>query len=231
MSKDPAAAEVQKRLFALRDEEYQAFTAKLIPNIPPERVIGVRSPAVKALAKELKNTPLAEEFMQILPHEYNEEYILHGLLLSEEKDFEKTVSLLDAFLPFVDNWAVCDSISPKAFKKADGELTTEIRRWLASGRDYTVRYALGCLMKYFLDDKFRPEYLDLAVNIESGEYYVNMMRAWYLATALAKQYDSTVPILEEKRLDRWTHNKTIQKAVESFRVSVEHKEYLKTLRY
>ena len=131
----------------------------------------------------------------------------------------------------MDNWAVCDSISPKAFKKADGELMAEVRRWLSSGRDYTIRYALGCLMRYFLDDKFRPEYLDLAVDIESEEYYVNMMRAWYLATALAKQYDSTVPILANRRLDRWTHNKTIQKAVESFRVSGEHKEYLKTLRY
>ena len=226
-----AAQYVRERLLALRDEEYQRFTAKLLPNIPPERVLGVRTPDLRALAKELHGTPAETEYLDALPHYYNEENILHAVLLGYEKDYSAAVARMNAFLPYVDNWAVCDVINPKAFGKAGGELISQVKEWIASGEDYTVRFAVSCLMKYFLDEKFRPEYLDLAVQIQSEEYYVNMMRAWYLATALAKQYGDTVPILENRRLDRWTHNKTIQKAVESFRVSDEHKAYLKTLRY
>ena len=225
------ARSVRERLLALRDEEYQKFVSKLLPNIPPERVLGVRTPDLRALAKELHRTGADTEYLDALPHFYNEENVLHAVLLGYEKDYSAAVVRMNAFLPYVDNWSVCDVINPKAFGKAGGELIAQVNAWIASGEDYTVRFAVSCLMKYFLDEKFKPEYLDLAVQIESEEYYVNMMRAWYLATALAKQYGDTVPILENRRLDRWTHNKTIQKAVESFRVSDEHKAYLKTLRY
>ena len=221
---------VRDRLFAMRELPYRDFTAKLIPNAPKERVIGVRTPALRSLAKELSGTPEAAEFLRVLPHFYLEENHLHGFLLERIRDYDACVAALDAFLPFVDNWASCDCISPACFKKKRERLIGDTRRWLDSGRLYTRRFAIRTLMNHFLDADFCPAYLDWVAGIETEEYYLRMMQAWYFATALAKQYDAALPYIEQKRLDPWTHSKAIQKAVESFRVPDEHKAYLRTLR-
>lgn len=221
---------IQERLFALRDEPYRAFTVKLNPTVAPDRVIGVRLPALRKLAKGLKGTDEAAAFLGVLPHAYLEEYHLHCFLLSYERDFDTALAQLERFLPYVDNWAVCDSIRMKAFEKQPERALPHIRRWLGSDHTYTVRCAVMCLMNYFLNERYDEEYPDMVAAIRSDEYYVNMMIAWYFATALAKQYDSAVRYIEDNRLDKWTHNKAIQKAIESYRVTDEHKAYLRTLR-
>ena len=222
--------EIQERLFALQDLEYRDFNSKLTPSVDKETVIGVRFPALRALAKELKDTPEAEAFLNELPHDYFEENNLHACLLSTMRDFDEALADVEHFLPYVDNWSTCDTISPAAFRKTPERLLPHIEGWLNSGRTYTVRYGVKCLMSYFLDDRFRPAYPERVSVLRSEEYYVNMMIAWYFATALAKQYDAAVPYIEQNRLDQWTHNKAIQKAIESYRVTEEHKAYLRTLK-
>ena len=221
---------IRETLFSLREEKYAAFQARLIPNVAPERVIGVRTPALRKLAKTLRGSGQAEEFLKALPHEFFEENNLHAFLLCEMKDFEACVQAVEDFLPYVDNWATCDQMSPGVFRKNKQALLPHIRRWIASEQCYTRRFGIGMLMSHFLDEDFREEYLSLVSDIRSEEYYVNMMIAWYFATALAKQYEAALPYLENRRLDPWVHNKTIQKALESFRVSDGHKTYLKTLK-
>lgn len=225
-----AAETVRGRLFALRDETNAAFMARLVPTLPPESVLGVRMPDCRALAKELCRMPDIGEFLTDLPHRYLDENNLHALILNEEKDCAAAVAAIDAFLPYVDNWATCDALRPKAFKKHPSALPDECRRWIKSGATYTVRFGIEMLMTHYLDEDFRPEYLEEVSIIKSKEYYVNMMIAWYFATALAKQYDAALPYIENRKLDVWTHNKTIQKAVESCRITDEQKVYLKTLK-
>ena len=221
---------ITESLFGLRDAEYAKFQAKLTPSVKPELFIGVRVPEVRKLAKHLKNTPDAEAFLRELPHRYYDENMLHGLLVSEIKDFDLAIEETDRFLPYIDNWAVCDIMSPKVFKRHRAELIDSIRKWTGSDETYTVRFGIEMLMSHYLDEDFKPEYLDIPASVRSGEYYVNMMIAWFFATALAKQWDSTVPYLENRRLDKWTHNKTITKALESYRITDERKAYLITLR-
>lgn len=221
---------IRETLFSLRDEKFAAFQARLIPNVAPERIIGVRTPALRKLAKILRGSGEAEEFLKALPHDFFEENNLHAFLLCEMKDFDACVQAVEDFLPYVDNWATCDQMSPGVFRKNKQALLPYIRCWIASERCYTRRFGTGMLMSHFLDEDFREEYLRLVSDKRSEEYYVNMMIAWYFATALAKQYEAALPYLENRRLDPWVHNKTIQKAVESFRVSDEHKACLRALK-
>lgn len=221
--------EIQERLFSLKDEKYAEFQSRLTPTLPRGYFIGVRTPALRGYAKELAKQGCAD-FLGALPHEYFEENQLHAFIISEEKDFDRCIAEVERFLPFINNWATCDQPSPKAFKKAPERLLPYIDRWIKSGETYTVRFAVGMLMRCFLDEHFRVEYAEMVAEIRSEEYYVNMMRAWYFATALAKQYDAVLPFITEKRLDKWTHNKTIQKAVESYRITDEQKEFLRTQR-
>ena len=221
---------ITEALFELRDEKYAEFQAKLTPSVAPELFIGVRVPKVRKLAKLLKNDSGIEAFMGELPHKYYDENMLHGLLISEIKDFDKAVAETNRFLPYIDNWAVCDIMSPKVFKKHKAELIDNIRKWVGSNETYTIRFGIEMLMSHYLDDDFRTEYLDIPAEIRSEEYYVNMMIAWFFATALAKQWGSAIIYIEDNRLDRWTHNKAIQKAVESYRITDEQKMYLKTLK-
>lgn len=221
---------IQKRLFELQDKEYAAFQAKLIPTVDTKRIIGVRTPALRAYAKELFKAGGYEKFLTALPHKYFDEDQLHAFLISLEKDYDTVLAQLAAFLPYIDNWATCDQLSPKVFQKHLDELLVHIKAWLTSDHTYTVRFAIGMLMQFYLGEAFSPEYLGLVAAVESEEYYVNMEIAWYFATALAKQYDDTVPYIEEHRLSPWTHKKTIQKAVESYRITPEQKEYLKSFR-
>ena len=222
--------DIQTALFALRDPPYQAFQSKLIPTIDPQTVIGVRMPALRKLAREIAGTPVAGGFLQELPHRYYEENNLHGLLISAIPDYDGAVAALETFLPYVDNWATCDLLSPKAFRKHPPELRKQIRRWVEDAHTYTVRFGLGMLMSFYLDEDFRSEYLEIPAQVQSEEYYVNMMIAWYMATALAKQWDAAIPYIQERRLSEWVHRKSIQKAVESYRITPEQKEYLKGLR-
>ena len=224
------AEEIEQELFRLQDVGYQAFQAKLLPTVAPERMIGVRTPALRSYAKALLKRPDAGVFLAALPHRYFDEDQLHAFMLSEMKDFDRCLEAVECFLPFVDNWATSDQLSPKCFKKHRQELLPAIRRWTASGRTYPVRFGVGMLMQHFLDEDFDPAYLSWAADLRSEEYYVNMMRAWYFATALAKQYEAALPYLTEGRLDPWTRNKAIQKAVESYRIGPEQKEYLKSFR-
>ena len=221
---------IRETLFSLRDEKFAAFQARLIPNVAPERIIGVRTPALRKLAKTLRGSGEAEEFLKALPHEFFEENNLHAFLLCEMKDFDACVQAVEDFLPYVDNWATCDQMSPRVFRKNKQALLHYIRCWIASERCYTRRFGTGMLMSHFLDEDFREEYLRLVSDKRSEEYYVNMMIAWYFATALAKQYEAALPYLENRRLDPWVHNKTIQKVLESFRVSDEHKACLRALK-
>lgn len=221
---------IQKELFALQDKEYHDFHCRLIPTVNPDLVIGVRTPALRKFAKEVAKMPEAEEFLQKLPHTYYEENNLHGFLLEPIKDYEKCVNAVDVFLPYVDNWATCDMMTPKAFKKHPEELLVQIRRWLSAEDTYTVRFAIRMLMNFYLDEQFTPEYPRMVADVESEEYYINMMIAWYFATALAKQYDAVIPYLEKRQLPLWIHNKTIQKAIESYRITNEQKTYLRTLK-
>lgn len=217
-------------LLKLQDVSYGDFQAKLTPGIPREQFIGTRVPEVRKLAKKLMKKPGLTEFLQELPHNYFDENMLHALLLTEIKDYDECIAVVEAFLPYVDNWAVCDSISPKVFKKNKNRLIEKIQEWSASDETYTCRFGIKMLMAHFLDDSFRTEYLDIPASVHSEEYYVQMMIAWFFATALAKQWDETVKYIEEGRLDTWVHNKTIQKARESYRITPEQKEYLKTLK-
>lgn len=222
---------VFQRLSELSDPTYRDFHAGLIPNISPETILGVRVPALRKLARELRGSAEAQEFMAALPHEYYDENCLHGLLINDIKDFGATVSALDAFLPYVDNWAVCDLISPRSFKSRPPELAAHVRRWLESSHSYTVRFGIGVLMSFYLDVGFEPAQLEAVAERCCEEYYVNMMVAWYFATALAKQPEDALPYIENRRLSRWTHNKAIQKSIESRRIPDETKAYLKTLRW
>lgn len=222
---------VFQRLSELSDPTYRDFHAGLIPNISPETILGVRVPALRKLARELRGSAEAQEFMAALPHEYYDENCLHGLLINDIKDFGATVSALDAFLPYVDNWAVCDLISPRSFKSRPPELAAHVRRWLESSHSYTVRFGIGVLMSFYLDEGFEPAQLETVAERCCEEYYVNMMVAWYFATALAKQSEAALPYIENRRLSRWTHNKAIQKSIESRRIPDETKAYLKTLRW
>lgn len=222
---------IRARLFDLQDLEYKAFHCKLMPTVPPEAVIGVRTPEIRKLARELSKTPeRAAEYIGSLPHQYYEENNLHGALVSLLGDYEQTVEALEAFLPYVDNWATCDLMSPKAFRKRPEQLPEQARRWMASRHVYTARFGIGVLLGFYLDEAFQPEHLEWVSQVRGGEYYVDMMAAWYFATALAKQYDAALPWLEQGRLGVWVHNKTIQKAVESRRVPEERKAYLRTLK-
>ena len=221
---------IQDKLYALQDTKYRDFQGKLIPTVDPNTIIGVRTPDLRALAKELAKQKDIGAFLDTLPHTYFDENQLHAFILSELKDYDQGIERVKEFLPYIDNWATCDQLSPKAFKKHKTELLKEIKTWLKSDKTYTVRFAVGMLMQHYLDDDFNSAYPKLVAAIKSGEYYINMMRAWYFATALAKQYDAIIPYIEQKKLDPWTHNKAIQKAVESYRITPEQKEYLKTFR-
>lgn len=227
---DKHVEEIREGLFALKDEKYKDFHKKLIPTVDENTVIGIRTPALRKYAKEVSGTPGAEVFMQTLPHEYYEENNLHGMLIETMKDYDECIAYLDEFLPYVDNWATCDLISPKVFKKHKDELLVKIKEWMASDRVYTIRFGMEMLMTHFLDEDFKPEYLDMVADVRSEEYYVNMMIAWFFATALAKQYEASLPYIENRRMERWTHNKTIQKAIESYRITDEQKQYLRSLK-
>ena len=230
MNKTTIITNVQTRLFELQDLKYRDFHAKLMPTVNKEKIIGVRTPALRVFAKKYGKTDEAKEYLQILPHQYYEENNLHGLLIEQIKDYDTCLEELERFLPYIDNWATCDIPRPKCFAKHKTELLPVIKEWVASGNTYTIRYGIGTLMSFYLDEDFKPEYIELVASVQSEEYYVNMMRAWYFATALAKQPAAALPWLTEKRLDVWTHNKTIQKAVESYRISPEQKQALRALR-
>ena len=221
---------IRQELFRRRDEGYRALQVKILPTVPAERIIGVRTPALRSYAKELAREGTAAAFLSDLPHAYFDEDQLHAFLLSEIKDFDRCVAAVDRFLSYVDNWATSDQLSPKCFKKHRQALLPYIERWIDSGETYPVRFGVGMLMQHYLDEAFDSRYLQIVADIRSEAYYVNMMRAWYFATALAKQYEAALPYLEQRQLDPWTHQKAIQKAVESYRVSAEQKQYLKTLR-
>lgn len=222
--------EIRDELFENQDKQYHDFMIKLLPGMERDRMIGIRTPELRKLAKKYAGREDTGIFMKDLPHKYFEENQLHAFIISGMKDYSSCMSLLEEFLPFVDNWATCDQMSPKVFRKHKEELLSHIRTWIASDRTYTVRFGIGMLMQHFLDEDFDPEYPELAAAVRSDEYYVKMMIAWYFATALAKQYDEVIPYLENQNLDVWTHNKTIQKAIESFRITPEQKQYLRTLK-
>ena len=222
--------DILQELFSMQDADYKLFSQKLIPNVPPQQVIGVRSPQLRAFAKTISGTKEAEAFLRTLPHAYHEENMLHAFLIERIRDADACIEALDAFLPYADNWAVCDSMSPKALGRQPEKLLRAIDRWIDSSQPYTVRYAIGQLMRWFLDERFDDAFARRVAAVQSDEYYVNMMRAWYFATALAKQYDAVLPYIAENRLDTWTHNRTIQKAVESLRIPPETKAFLRTLR-
>lgn len=221
---------LHEKLFDLQDMGYRDFHARLIPDVPKEKIIGIRTPVLRKFAKENAKTEDAQEFIKILPHEYYEENNLHMFIISMISDYDRCVAEVERFLPFVDNWATCDLPLPKSFSKNKKDILTRAKIWIDSGKTYAVRYGIGVLMGMFLDDDFDPEYLKTVASVRSDEYYVNMMIAWYFATALAKQWDETIPFIENKRLERWTHNKTIQKAIESYRITPEQKIYLRSLK-
>ena len=221
---------IKEELFKLQDKEYADFQAKLTPGIPREVFIGVRVPECRNLAKKIKKEPEAADFLKVLPHEYYDENMLHGLLLSEMKDYDACAAAVDEFLPYVDNWAVCDIMSPKVFKKNKAALLEKIKEWSVSDKTYTCRFGIEMLMSHFLDDDFKPEYLEIPAAVHSDEYYIQMMIAWFFATALAKQWDASVKYIEDGRLDTRVHNMTIRKARESYRITPEQKDYLKSLK-
>ena len=218
------------KLFELQDKKYADFHGKLIPHIPKEKIIGVRVPEMRKLAKEYFKSEEAKLFLSSLPHKYYDENLLHGMLISEIKNYDECINELEKFLPFIDNWAVCDTISPKVFKNNKEKLTKKIKIWISSKETYVCRFGILMLMKHFLDDEFKPEYLKIVANVKSNEYYINMMIAWFFATALSKHWEETIIYLENKKLDAWVHNKTIQKARESYRITSAQKEYLKDLK-
>ncbi len=222
--------EIRAHLFEMQDTAYRDFHAKLIPNIDKENVIGVRTPELRKYAKQLAKHPQIDTFLMDLPHQYYDENNAHAFVVEQIKDYEGCLQKVEHFLPYIDNWATCDMLSPKVFAKHTDDLLLHIREWLASGKTYTVRFGIGMLMRFYLDDAFSPEYPELVASVRSEEYYVNMMIAWYFATALAKQYDAVLPYLSGGRLSVWTHNKAIQKACESYRITAEQKAYLRGLK-
>ena len=222
--------EIREELFRLQDPDYRDFQSRLIPTMSTDRMIGVRTPELRKFAKELGKRPDKDEFLEDLPHRYYDEDQLHAFLLSEMKDYGECFAAVERFLPFVNNWATCDQMSPRVFRKHRTELLKPIRDWLVSEQPYTVRFGVGMLMEHYLDGDFDLAYPEMVARLRSDEYYVNMMIAWYFATALAKQYDAVLPFLEEQRLDDWTHNKAIQKAIESRRITPEQKAYLRGLK-
>ena len=218
------------RLEKVKDEAYRDLQMKLVPNIPPETVVGVRTPEMRAIAKAVYESADRDAFLNDLPHKYYEENLIHFFVIAQIRDFDECIRRTEAFLPYVDCWPVSDQATPKSFRKNHEKLLPYLRNWIASEHVYTARFGIRMLMNEFLDEDFKAEYLDLVASKTGEDYYLKMMIAWYFATALAKRYDETLPYLETRRLDDWTHKKTIQKAVESFRVSDEHKAYLRTLR-
>ena len=222
--------EIKEQLFLLADEKYRDFQTKLIPTADKDRFIGVRTPELRSLAKKISKEPCCKDFLCSLPHKYFDENQLHAFIISEIKDFDICIKEVCRFLPHIDNWATCDQLSPKVFRKHKSELLVYIKRWIADDKTYTVRFGIGMLLMHFLDSDFNVSYLDTVSGIKSNEYYINMMIAWFFATALAKQYDTAIKYIENRKLDVWTHNKAIQKACESYRVSDIHKEYLRTLK-
>ena len=230
MNKTTIITNVQTRLFELQDLKYRDFHAKLMPTVNKEKIIGVRTPALRVFAKKYGKTDEAKEYLQILPHQYYEENNLHGLLIEQIKDYDSCLEELERFLPYIDNWATCDLLALKKKKKHRDIFIREVYRWMESDQPYTIRFGISMLMRHYLDEGFKPEYPEKVAAIRSEEYYVNMMRAWYFATALAKQYEKILPFLEEQRMDIWTHNKTIQKSIESYRITQEQKDHLRTLR-
>ena len=222
--------DIEKALFELQDEKYRDFQSALTPTVNKTEFIGVRTPQLRSLAKELKKRGDINEFLEDLPHRYFEENQLHAFIISEIKNFDECIKELNLFLPYVDNWATCDQMSPKVFKKYKAELLKYIDVWIKSEETYTIRFGIKMLMSHFLDEDFNPVYPEKVAKIQSEEYYVNMMIAWYFATAFAKQYESILPFIENEKLGIWTHNKAIQKAVESRRITPEQKEYLKSLK-
>ncbi len=222
--------EILERLRALGEESYANFQRRLTPGPDPDSFLGVRVPALRQLAAEMKKDGTREKFLDELPHRYYDENLLHSVLLIGEKDYAHCMERIEAFLPHIDNWAVCDTLRPTVFAKHHRELLPEAERWIRSSETYTIRFGLDTLMTEFLGSDFAPDQLELAAGVESEEYYVRMMVAWYFATALAKQWDAAIPYIEQHRLCDWTHRKTIQKAIESFRISDAQKEYLRTLK-
>lgn len=219
--------ELLQKLFSQRDPVYQSFQARILPNIPAESIIGARTPELRQIAKSMDDS---QYFLSALPHTYFEENQIHAFLLSEKKDFDETIQAINSFLPYIDNWSTCDQLSPKVFRKHHSELLPYIQQWLHSTDTYAIRFAIKVLMDHFLEEDFSPEHPDWVASVHSEEYYIRMVIAWYFATALAKQYDAVYPYLTGYRLEKWIHNKTIQKAVESFRISQTQKEQLKKLR-
>lgn len=217
-------------LLSFQDKEYRDFNSKLIPNVDKENIIGIRIPILRKYEKTIKNTPIANSFLNTLPHRYIEEYTLHALLLENIKNYDETIKALDAFLPYVDNWAVCDIMSIKIFKKHLDILPQQLDIWLESSHPFKIRFAIKMYMTYYLDENFNISYMKKIAELRSDEYYVNMMIAWYFATALAKQYDTAIKFIENKTLSKWVHNKSIQKSIESYRITTAQKEYLKTLK-
>lgn len=221
---------ITQKLFELADAKYRDFQANLLPTVDKATIIGVRTPALRKLAKEMAGSAKAAAFMLELPHTYYDENQLHTFLISFCKDYDICIAQIKAFLPYIDNWATCDQLSPKILQKNPEDLVLHIKKWLASEHTYTIRFGMKMLMSFYLEAKFQPEYLAWVAGVQSEEYYVKMMVAWYFATALAKQYDTAVPYLEQRKLEQWTHRKTIQKACESYRITTEQKAYLRTLR-
>lgn len=221
---------LHNRLKELQDLKYRDMQVRSVPTVDPGSIIGVRTPELRLIAKELLKEGDYDQFLKELPHKYFEENQLHAFIISGMKDYSRCMEELELFLPYVDNWATCDQMSPKVFKKHKEELLEHIEVWISSDKPYTVRFGVGMLMQHFLDEDYDPKYSAMVATLRSDDYYVNMMIAWYFATALAKQYDSVLSYIEEKRLDAWTHNKTIQKSVESYRITDEQKRYLKSLK-
>lgn len=230
ITENKLAAALRARLFALGEADFREFNSKLMPTVDKDRVIGVRTPILKKLAAELDGSPQADEFLALTPHYYFEENNLHAFLIARICDFSRVLDEIDRFLPFVDNWATCDQLSPAVFRKNKGVLLEKIKEWLKSEHTYTVRFGIGMLMRHYLDEDFDPEYPRWVARVDSEDYYLRMMVAWYFATALAKQYEEILPFIEQRQLPIWTHNKAIGKAVESRRIASEKKRYLKQLR-
>ena len=230
MNQEEIIHDVQKRLFEMQDAEYRDFHAKLVPTMEKTKFIGIRTPMLRKFAKKFGKTEESEIFLQVLPHQYYEENNLHGLLIEQIRDYDKCLEELERFLPFIDNWATCDLLALHMMKKHRDIFIREVFRWIESDQPYTIRFGISMLMRHYLDEEFKTEYPEKVAAIRSEEYYVNMMRAWYFSTALAKQYENVLPFLEKRQMDVWTHTKTIQKAIESYRITSEQKEYLRTLR-
>lgn len=222
--------EIKKNLFKYQDKKYQKFESSLIPNVEKKLIIGVKTPILKNMAKEIIKADLSDKYIKMLPHKYFEENQIHSFIISESKDFDECIKNINHFLKYVDNWATCDQLCPKIFKKNKNQLLIHIKKWINIKKTYYIRFGIKMLMSHFLDEDFDKKYLKIVSSIQSDEYYVNMMIAWYFATALAKQYDDTIVYLEKYKLSPWVHNQTIKKAIESYRVSENNKKYLRSLK-